>query len=113
MRTQSRDKSRPTKTETLNTYGPWAPPARGRRVGDLDRLFGRLIVAARPLFSVDRMGGFTLVFAMVEFLVVAAADNMLDYLSFNWYLWFIAGAGVAWTTLRRVDTPSPTSARPA
>jgi hypothetical protein len=38
---------------------------------------------------------FTSIMFLLEFMLEAYSDNMLTYLSFNWYLWFILGAAYA------------------
>jgi hypothetical protein len=32
---------------------------------------------------------------VLQYLAVSASDNMAAYLAFNWYFWFVAGAGCA------------------
>lgn len=49
----------------------------------------------RPLWSTDRLAAFFLTITLIEYLVAAASDNLLQYLSFNWYVWFMCGAGIA------------------
>lgn len=65
---------------------------------------------ARGLFRTDRLAGFVTVALVVEYLVVAASDNMMQYLSFNWYVWFLLGAGAALAVqsqAARAETKSP------
>jgi len=45
----------------------------------------------------DRLAAFIVFTMFIGYLVSSLADNLLYYLSFNWYLWFIAGAGWALT----------------
>ena len=61
-------------------------------------MYGSVLGLLRKLLPIDRMAGFVLLILVVEYLVISASDNMLDYLSFNWYLWFICGAGIALAT---------------
>ena len=58
-------------------------------------LYGRVLVAATKLAKIDRVTTFGVVCVIVQFLVISTSDNMLDYLSYNWYLWFVIGAAVA------------------
>ena len=46
----------------------------------------------------DRLGAYILLVLIVVYLVECYSDNMLDYLSFNWYVWFLFGAAL-WTAL--------------
>jgi hypothetical protein len=32
---------------------------------------------------------------VLEFALVSVSDNMLDYLVYNWYLWFVLGVGIS------------------
>jgi len=64
-------------------------------VGIFLYLYVQVLREFRKLFSFDRLAGFFLVLVVLNFLICAFSDNMLDYLSFNWYLWFILGAGCA------------------
>lgn len=57
-------------------------------------LIGSGTLAARVLKR-DRMEGFLLVMLVVEFAIVSFSDNMLDYLVYNWYLWFVLGVGLS------------------
>jgi O-antigen ligase len=43
----------------------------------------------------DRLGTFVVLSVIVEYLVVCYSDNMLDYLAFNWYFWFVVGTACA------------------
>lgn len=59
---------------------------------------GLYYVAIRELkllLQFDRLGSFVLIVVLVNYLIYSFSDNMFDYLSFNWYLWFIVGAGCA------------------
>jgi hypothetical protein len=56
-------------------------------------LYGRVLSSLAPLFRYDRMAAYSLCVVVVNFLICAISDNMLDYLAYNWYLWFIVGAG--------------------
>ena len=47
--------------------------------------------------NVDKLGAFVLAAIVVQYAVVCISDNMLSYLAFNWYVWFLLGAGWAIT----------------
>ncbi len=68
-------------------------------------LYGRLLGTLKGMLAFDRLGAFTLMFVIVEYLVVCASDNMLHYLSFNWYLWFLYGAGASLVEVHRDKKP--------
>ena len=58
-------------------------------------LFARLLWVFKRLLAVNRLGGFVLIALVLQYLLVSASDNMAAYLAFNWYFWFVAGAGCA------------------
>lgn len=58
-------------------------------------LFHRLFSMLRLGLSRDRLGTVLLITIVLEYLVMAFSDNMLAYLSFNWYFWFLMGAACA------------------
>ena len=53
---------------------------------------GRL---AWRVLKANRQEGFLLLMLIVEFAMVSFSDNMLDYLVYNWYLWFVLGVGIS------------------
>lgn len=58
-------------------------------------LFGRLLAMLKRGFRIERLA-FTIVSIVVgEYLMVSYSDNMLGYLAFNWYFWFVAGSACA------------------
>lgn len=60
--------------------------------------------ALRQLFGMiklDRMAAFVVLMAVFNFLLAAYSDNLLDYLNFNWYLWFLIGAGCAYVSVAK------------
>ena len=67
-------------------------------------MYAQVLLEIRKLISWDKMGAYFLVMMVIEFLVVAYSDNMLDYQTYNWYLWFITGAGMALVGLRKNAT---------
>jgi O-antigen ligase len=69
-------------------------------------LYARLLGWMRSMARVDKLGAFVSIFLVVEYLLFSFSDNMLGYLSFNWYFWFMAGAAVAVAlSARREVTP--------
>ena len=58
-------------------------------------LFARLLSVLRQVLAADRLGGFVLIALVLQYLVMSASDNMAAYLAFNWYFWFVIGAGCA------------------
>ena len=51
----------------------------------------RLLRRLAQRLPLDRHGSTILVALVIAYLVVCASDNMIDYLSFNWYFWFVIG----------------------
>lgn len=47
------------------------------------------------LVKIDKLAAFSLILILVNFLICSISDNMFYYLSYNWYLWFVIGAGCA------------------
>lgn len=64
-------------------------------------LFIRGALYLRSLFLDDRLAGLTAVVLIIEYLMVSISDNVLHYLVFNWYFWFIIGAALATATFHR------------
>jgi O-antigen ligase len=60
------------------------------------------------MLKIDKLGAFFLMVIVVNYLICAISDNMLDYLAFNWYMWFAVGAGCA---LVRANLPAKTKDR--
>ncbi|HJV27118.1 MAG TPA: O-antigen ligase family protein [Aromatoleum sp.] len=67
----------------------------------------RLIGTLRRMAAADRLGAFVAIALIVEYLIISASDNILSYLAFNWYVWFVLGAGCA-VALRRPEAESGT-----
>lgn len=57
-----------------------------------------------PYYKKNKLMIFTMVMTLLEFAFEAYADNMLDYLSYTWYLWFVLGATYALTLLQPAET---------
>lgn len=47
----------------------------------------------RKMLKLEKLGAFFLIMIILNFLICAISDNMYEYLSFCWYLWFVVGAG--------------------
>lgn len=62
---------------------------------------------ARRVMKTDRMAGFLLLMLVIELAVVSYSDNMLDYLVFQWYLWFALGAGFSLHRVRQFGNGEP------
>jgi putative inorganic carbon (HCO3(-)) transporter len=69
-------------------------------------LFSRLLVQIRRGLSFDFPGTIIAMATVAAYLVVAYADNMLYYLSYNWYFWFFTGIVCAAATLQRPPAPT-------
>lgn len=67
-------------------------------------LFARLLWIEKQVLAVNRLGGFVLIALVLQYLTMATSDNMAYYLAFNWYFWFVAGAGCA---LQALAAPAP------
>ena len=48
-----------------------------------------------PFHKINKIMIFSSIMFLLEYSLAAYSDNMLDYLSFNWYLWFVLGATYA------------------
>jgi hypothetical protein len=63
----------------------------------------------------DKLGTVMIITVVLEYLVVAFSDNMLDYLAFNWYFWFVLGTACAIIVAQQREiqaektSPMPTS----
>ncbi|KQT37342.1 MULTISPECIES: O-antigen ligase [unclassified Methylophilus] len=57
------------------------------------------------LYSHNKLLIFTVIVLLVEFLFESYSDNMMDYLIFNWYLWFVVGLTLSYVS-RLVPTSS-------
>ncbi|HSI38074.1 MAG TPA: O-antigen ligase family protein [Methylotenera sp.] len=53
---------------------------------------GRLLL---PFYKKNKLMIFSSIMFLLEFALNSYSDNMLSYLSFNWYLWFVLGATYA------------------
>jgi O-antigen ligase len=64
----------------------------------------------RRVAEEDRLGAFVASAVILQYAIISGSDNMLSYLAYNWYVWFIAGAAVAVVT-RRARTTGREAAR--
>ncbi len=58
-------------------------------------LFYRLLAILKTGYRKDKVGTVIVITIVFEYLVMSYSDNMLGYLSFNWYFWFLMGAACA------------------
>ncbi len=49
----------------------------------------------KPFYKINKLMIFSAIMFLLEFALDAYSDNMLAYLSYNWYLWFVLGAAYA------------------
>jgi O-antigen ligase len=68
-------------------------------------LFVSLFAKLRVGYSFDKAGAKIMMTLALAYLVASYFDNMLDYLVFQWYFWFIMGVVCAWYQLH--STPRP------
>lgn len=47
-------------------------------------------------YQTNKLMIFCAILFLLQFMLMAYSDNMLGYLSFNWYLWFVLGAAYAY-----------------
>ena len=59
-------------------------------------------------YKANKLMIFTAITFLLEFALNAYSDNMLAYLSFNWYLWFVLGAIFAAGYAKQKSVDSPT-----
>jgi len=71
-------------------------------------LFVSLFAKLRVGYSFDKAGATTMMILALGYLVVSYGDNLLDYLVFQWYFWFVMGVVCAWYQLH--STPRPVHA---
>lgn len=76
-----------------NVYVQWLFETGITGIAMLAWIFSRLF---RRLAAATESVGATLLMSLVAgYLLVCASDNLVDYLSFNWYFWFVMGAACA------------------
>jgi len=52
----------------------------------------KIIINLRPIAKIDPIGYFIMISIILNNLIYSFSDNMFEYLSYNWYFWFIIGA---------------------
>lgn len=70
-------------------------------------LVGSAIRRVKGIFPLDRVTAFTITMLLIEYAVVSYSDNMLDYLVFNWYFWFVVGATFALSAIEQKNISNP------
>lgn len=71
-------------------------------------LFWRLLRRLAGGLRHDRAGTVIVLSTALAYLLVSYSDNMLYYLSFNWYFWFFMGTACAALTLRQHQAAAAT-----
>jgi O-antigen ligase len=61
----------------------------------------KLFLLLKPYYKTNKLMIFTAIMFLLEFALNSYSDNMLAYLSFNWYLWFVLGAIYAVGRIRK------------
>lgn len=61
----------------------------------------KLALLLKPFYKANKLMIFTAIMFLLEFALNSYSDNMLAYLSFNWYLWFVLGAIYAVGRIRK------------
>lgn len=62
----------------------------------------RMVALLRAFAGIDRLAAFIIFALVANYLIVSLSDNMMFYLSFNWYYFFLLGTGIA---LARISVP--------
>jgi O-antigen ligase len=68
-------------------------------------LFAALFAKLKIGYSFDKGGAMILMSLALAQLAASYSDNMLDYLAYQWYFWFIMGVVCAWYQLRSMPQP--------
>jgi O-antigen ligase len=84
-----------------NVYVQWFFETGAIGVAFLFWVFYRLLRVLGQRMQSDNVGTTIMVSLALAYLVVCASDNMIDYLSFNWYFWFICGTLCSVATFER------------
>lgn len=59
-------------------------------------IYYHALTRLKTMLKLDKLAAFTLIIIVINYLISSASDNMIDYLAFNWYLWFSVGIGFAY-----------------
>jgi O-antigen ligase len=70
-----------------------------------------IMANATRLRRVEPLAAFVVAVTLVAYLICAFSDNMMGYLSFNWYVWFLVGAGYAWAHISSGDASHQAESR--
>jgi O-antigen ligase len=79
-------------------------------------LYYKVLRQMVSMLRFDKLGAFTVIIVIVNYLICSASDNMFDYLAVNWYLWFTVGIACAYVranpqpVVRRVPKFAPPGA---
>jgi O-antigen ligase len=69
-------------------------------------IFLRLALIVWSGRSVARQPSVLLACLIIFYLLICYSDNILYYLSFNWYYWFMVGVLCCWIRIRRLAVPA-------
>jgi putative inorganic carbon (HCO3(-)) transporter len=69
-------------------------------------LFYRVLSILKMGMRDDRLGTVIVITIVLEYLVVSYSDNMLEYLAFNWYFWFVVGTACSIVVARQAQASS-------
>jgi O-antigen ligase len=72
-------------------------------------LFVSLFAKLRVGYSFDKAGAMIMMTLALAYLVACYSDNMLGYLAFQWYFWFVMGVVSAWYQLHSTPQAVHTS----
>src|SRR5690606_22536865 len=69
-----------------------------------------LFVSLKLGVAYDKLRSSLAILMLIAYLFFAFSDNMLDYLSFNWYFWFFIGAACAIAVVNKKDADAEAAA---
>jgi O-antigen ligase len=69
-----------------------------------------LFVSLKLGVAYDKLRSSLAILMLIAYLFFAFSDNMLDYLSFNWYFWFFIGAACAIAVVYKKDADAEAAA---
>jgi hypothetical protein len=55
-------------------------------------LYGSLTFRLAQFYKTNKLMIFSAIMLLWQYAMIAYSDNMLSYLAFNWYFWFVLGA---------------------
>jgi O-antigen ligase len=68
--------------------------------------------ALKTMATEEKLRSAIAVMLVIGYLFFAFSDNMLDYLSFNWYFWFFIGAACAIAVISQAEEPVTEAVQP-